>query len=103
MSFQKLVPVSKLEEGKIFPVETKFLRVGLLLSEGKVYAFEDVCTHDGGEISSGTAKKCIVTCERHGASFDVRDGKVVELPATEPLPVFPVRIIDGFVEVDLEA
>jgi nitrite reductase/ring-hydroxylating ferredoxin subunit len=55
--------------------------------------FEDRCTHagcsfvdDGGEVADGT----VLVCACHGSEFDLRDGSVLEGPATEPLVVIPV-------------
>ena len=35
-----------------------------------------------------------IMCPRHGATFDVRSGEALTLPAIMPLPTYPVRI-DG--------
>ena len=36
-----------------------------------------------------------VVYPRHGAEFDVRTGKVMELPAVEDIPAYPVQVRDG--------
>jgi len=36
---------------------------------------------------------------RHGARFDLRTGAVTAPPAYEPVAVFPVRVVDGMVQV----
>lgn len=66
---------------------------------GQFYAIEDVCTHDGGILTGGTVKDCIITCPRHGATFDIRTGMALTAPAYEPTATFPVRIEDGMVQV----
>jgi len=35
----------------------------------------------------------------HGASFDVRTGAVLGAPASAPLKSYPVRVVDGHIEV----
>ncbi len=42
-----------------------------------------------------------VTCPRHGASFDVRTGKALSLPAVVDIPAYPVRVVNGRVEIGL--
>ena len=64
--------------------------------EGKFYAIEDVCTHDGGILTGGPISGCIITCPRHGATFDIRTGAALTAPAYEPTATFPVRIEDGW-------
>ena len=69
--------------------------------DGKLYAVEDVCTHDGGALDGGELDGCRVMCPRHGALFDVTTGKALTLPAVSPLPTFPVRIDGENVYVDV--
>jgi len=65
--------------------------------EGTLYAIEDVCTHDGGELASGELHGAEIECPRHGARFDVRSGAVLSPPAYEPVAKFPVKVEDGTV------
>jgi 3-phenylpropionate/trans-cinnamate dioxygenase ferredoxin subunit len=65
--------------------------------EGTLYAVEDVCTHDGGELASGELRGFDIECPRHGARFDVRTGAVLAPPAYEPITPFPVKVEDGAV------
>ncbi len=67
--------------------------------EGKLYAIEDICTHDGGILTGGPISGCIITCPRHGATFDVCTGAALTAPAYEPTATFPVRIENGIVQV----
>ncbi|MDE0713704.1 MAG: non-heme iron oxygenase ferredoxin subunit, partial [Gammaproteobacteria bacterium] len=67
--------------------------------DGEFYAIEDICTHDGSDISSGCVVDGSIECPRHGARFDIRTGEVTAPPAYEPVDVFPVRVQDGVVQV----
>ncbi|MEY2167792.1 MULTISPECIES: non-heme iron oxygenase ferredoxin subunit [unclassified Rhodanobacter] len=58
---------------------------------GDLYAIEDVCTHDGGDLAGGEVFGFEVECPRHGARFDLRSGAVTRPPAVEPVSCFPVR------------
>ena len=62
--------------------------------EGEIYALQGMCTHeelplDGGEIEDGT-----LTCDWHGATFDVCSGRATGLPATVALQTFETRVDD---------
>ena len=62
--------------------------------EGEIYALHGICTHeelplDGGEVEDG-----VLTCEWHGAQYDVRTGDVCSLPATRPLKTYDTRVDD---------
>ncbi len=65
--------------------------------DGELYAIEDVCTHDGGELTGGPIIGHEVECIRHGARFDVRTGAALCPPAYEPTAKFPVKVEDGWI------
>ncbi|HEX7368677.1 MAG TPA: non-heme iron oxygenase ferredoxin subunit [Rhodanobacteraceae bacterium] len=65
--------------------------------DGTLYAIEDVCTHDGGELAGGDVCGFEVECPRHGARFDVRTGAATVAPATEPVATFPVHVENGVI------
>jgi 3-phenylpropionate/trans-cinnamate dioxygenase ferredoxin subunit len=65
--------------------------------DGSLYAIEDVCTHDGGELTGGPIEGREIECPRHGARFDITTGAVLCPPAYEPVAKFPVKIESGAV------
>lgn len=70
---------------------------------GDVYAIGDVCTHGDISLSEGFVEGQTLECWAHGSKFDLCTGKPLNLPAYEPVPVFPVELIDGDVFVDTSA
>ncbi len=95
--------VAKLSE--IAPGSTRLVVVdsmGILLCNagGQIYAIEDVCTHDGGPLDQGELEGECIVCPRHGATFDVRTGDALTLPAVVPVMTFPVSIEGDDVFVD---
>ena len=70
---------------------------------GELFAIEDRCSHDDGPLEDGAIdlERCTVECPRHGALFDLRDGRALTLPAYQPVRSFPVLVRDGIVRVDL--
>ena len=65
--------------------------------DGELYAVEDVCTHDGGDLATGELYGYEIECPRHGARFDVRSGAVLCPPAYEPIAKFPVKTVGGVI------
>ena len=65
--------------------------------DGELYAIEDVCTHDGGELAGGPIDGFAIECPRHGAKFDVRTGAALCAPAYLPTAKFPVKVEDDVV------
>jgi 3-phenylpropionate/trans-cinnamate dioxygenase ferredoxin component len=94
------------EENEIHPGERLFIEIGdhpivLLNIDNKLFAIGDVCTHDDGPLGDGEIDGWAIICPRHGARFDVRTGAVLAFPAVQPAPVFPVRVVDGHIEIGI--
>ena len=66
---------------------------------GEYYAIEDVCTHDGGQLTGGVVEGEEVVCPRHGARFCIKTGAALTAPAYEPVATFPVRVENGVIQV----
>jgi len=69
---------------------------------GSLHAIEDRCTHDDGPLAEGKLYGCEIECPRHGATFDVTSGKATALPAFRPVASYPLRVVDGVIEVELD-
>lgn len=76
--------------------------VAVIKCDGGIYAIQDICTHDGGELTGGLIDGCEIECPRHSARFDIRTGEVLCPPAFEPIATYPVEIRDGRVYVSPE-
>jgi 3-phenylpropionate/trans-cinnamate dioxygenase ferredoxin subunit len=90
-------------EGAVLGLEVGGLRVALARVDGEVYAFADNCSHRDFPLSLGEVdtEACTVTCEWHGAAFDIRTGTPLCAPATRPVAVYEAKVEDGAVWVDL--
>jgi nitrite reductase/ring-hydroxylating ferredoxin subunit len=66
-----------------------------------VFALDNICTHAHARMCEGRLRKTRLLCPLHGASFDVRDGRVLGAPAVVPLPTYPVRVVNGTIEISL--
>jgi 3-phenylpropionate/trans-cinnamate dioxygenase ferredoxin subunit len=73
--------------------------------DGDVYAIRDVCSHAEVPLSEGEVDGCTIECWLHGSRFDLRTGKPTGMPATEPVPVYPVKTEgdDVLVAIDQES
>jgi nitrite reductase/ring-hydroxylating ferredoxin subunit/uncharacterized membrane protein len=80
-------------------VEAEGRQVMLYRHDGSLYAIDNICSHAGGLLSRGTIADLTVTCPLHGARFALADGCVGRGPASQPQPVLPTRIRNGWIEV----
>jgi len=99
--FIDLMASSDLPSGTTKKVATSCGNVLLANVEGKVYAVDDMCTHEDSSLSLGCLKGELVSCTLHGSRFNVRTGKPMEEPATLALNRYPVRIRNQRIEISL--
>jgi 3-phenylpropionate/trans-cinnamate dioxygenase ferredoxin subunit len=59
------------------------------------FAIEDICTHDGAQLTGGAIEGTEIICPRHGARFCLRTGEALSPPAYEPVRVFATKIEGG--------
>ncbi len=69
---------------------------------GEYFAIADLCTHDNGPLGEGELEDHQVVCPRHGARFDITTGEVLTLPAVKSVKSYPVRVVDGVIEIGVE-
>lgn len=93
--------VEDLPAGTRRVLQDEEFRVAVFNLGGKFFAFRDECPHDGGILSNGMLEGEVIVCPRHGARFSVKSGAVLGPPAYEDLRMFPVRVADGWVQVQL--
>jgi nitrite reductase/ring-hydroxylating ferredoxin subunit len=74
--FQKVANKDDLKEGDMLKVEANGKQIVLSMVEGKVYAIDKICTHEGGPLDEGELNGHDLKCPWHYAVFDVRNGKV---------------------------
>ncbi|HTT16456.1 MAG TPA: Rieske 2Fe-2S domain-containing protein [Thermoplasmata archaeon] len=103
------VPEAELAENAPRGVALGDVPIVLVRAAGAVRAVQGSCPHIGGDLADGTVDLGKLSCPLHGATFDLATGAVRADPfgvappegAVEPLRVYPVRVADGEVEVDL--
>ena len=101
MASLEVCPLDELPPGSVKIVRAGQLALGVYNVDGDLYAIEDRCSHDDGPLCLGNwdAETCVAFCPRHGASFDIKSGRALTLPAYLPVRTFPVRVEDGVVKV----
>lgn len=98
-AYAPALPVADLPPGQMRCVEIAGVPVLLVHAKDGVFAVHNICSHAYARMDEGRLRGHRLICPLHGASFDVRNGTVLGAPATAPLQSFPVRIVDGQIEV----
>ena len=98
-SFDELAPNS----ARRFEVDGR--PVALVRIGDDVYAIGDTCSHAEVSLSEGEVwcDEKEIECWKHGSTFSLLTGEPQTLPATQPVPVYVAKVVDGMVEIDVES
>jgi 3-phenylpropionate/trans-cinnamate dioxygenase ferredoxin subunit len=101
VEYVEIGPASELPPGERLFVDVGGRSAVIFNIAGKLFSIEDVCSHDDGPVGEGDLAEYEITCPRHGAKFDVRTGKVTQMPANVDIPAYPVRVVDGMIQLGI--
>lgn len=93
----RLIKLDDLTQGKPHRIEHNGKGILLCRIEASVYAVNDTCPHEDISLSLGVLCEHRLRCPLHGSEFDVRTGHVLNEPAEQDLPIYPVEIEAGWV------
>lgn len=90
---------SELAPGEYRIIDIDDVMVAVFNIDGEFYAIEDSCTHDHLCLTGGEIEGEEITCPHHGARFNIKTGEALSAPAYEATSTFPVRVVDGIIQV----
>lgn len=99
VEYLEIAPASELPPGERLFVEIEGKPIVIFNIAGQYFSIADVCSHDDGPVGEGTLEGYEITCPRHGAHFDIRTGKVMQMPAVVDIPAYPVKVVDGMIRL----
>jgi 3-phenylpropionate/trans-cinnamate dioxygenase ferredoxin subunit len=91
----------EIQEGELRAFELPQGRICIAHAGGELFALSDECTHGGCSLAEEgrLVDEETVECGRDESRFDLETGEPVGGPAVDPLKVFRVQVVDGWVEV----
>lgn len=99
--FIEIASVDEIGSGERLFLDIDGTQIVVFNIGGQYFAIGDVCSHDGGPLGDGEIIDFEIVCPRHGATFDVRSGKVLTLPAIVDIPAYPIRVVSGQLQLGL--
>lgn len=102
-SYVSLCSQNDLVSGEVKRFEVGSCQIALARIEDDFFAIDDICSHGYFSLSEGELDEfdCTLECPKHGSLFNLRTGEPETLPATVPVAVYPVRIQDNEIQVEL--
>lgn len=101
IEYYEIAPVGDLPPGERLFVEIEGQSLVIFNIAGQFFSIADICSHDDGPVGEGDIESYNVVCPRHGGEFDVRTGKAVQLPVVMDIPAYPVKVVDGTIQVGI--
>jgi nitrite reductase/ring-hydroxylating ferredoxin subunit len=94
--------VADVKPGELASFNAGGVRIAVANADGRLFAIDEFCTHEECSlVEEGTLDGTVVTCGCHGAQFDVTTGQVLAPPAFEPVKVYPLRVEQGEIVVEV--
>ncbi len=103
MAWTKIATTGQLQDDEVMPLTLGGAQLALYRSEGEYCVTDNVCTHQYALLSDGYLEDGCIECPLHQARFDIRTGQAMCAPATQGIRVYPVKIVDSDVMVDVMA
>jgi nitrite reductase/ring-hydroxylating ferredoxin subunit len=96
----RVAKAADLEEGTMQMVEVDGTLILLVRQEG-LFALQGTCSHEYFELDKGFLTDGSVTCALHFSRFELVEGEALDPPAELPLVTYPVREVDGDIQLEL--
>jgi 3-phenylpropionate/trans-cinnamate dioxygenase ferredoxin subunit len=101
VEYAEIAPASELPNGERLFLEIEGRAIVIFNIADQFFAIGDICTHDDGPLGDGELEGFNIVCPRHGGEFDVQTGKAVQMPAVVDIPAYPVKVVDGMIQVGI--
>lgn len=88
-------------EDDVVGIDINEKSIALYQVEGEIYATDNICTHGNARLCDGFLEGHEIECPLHQGKFDIRNGKAMCAPLTEDIRIYPVKIENGRVLVEL--
>ena len=100
MTFQRACYLADVPADEALGVTLGALDVAIARDGDEFFAIQDLCSHAAVALSEGEVADCSVECWLHGSRFDLRTGKPIGPPATDPVATVPLEVRGDEIYVD---
>jgi nitrite reductase/ring-hydroxylating ferredoxin subunit len=82
-------------------LEDRKLRISIARVNGRLYAFDDLCTcsEEACPLSGGLLLRTTIMCQCHGSRFEITTGAVINGPTTKSLNMYEVKEVEGSIRI----
>lgn len=99
--FVSVGPAAAVGDGEMSAYQIGSRRISVARLGDALYGFDDLCTHAACSLADGDLEGTSVICPCHYGQFDLATGSVLDGPPPGPIRVYPVREVDGTLQVQV--
>ena len=95
--------LADIDDGSVKRVVIGLVEIAVVRIGDKAYAIGDRCSHANVSLSEGEVHRDTkeLECVKHGSAFNLETGIPSSLPATQPVPVYAVEVVEGDVVISI--
>ncbi len=101
MGWIEVPGAESLDEEEVVGADVGGRQVAVARTQGRLFAFDNVCTHQYALLSDGFVEDGTIECPLHQGKFECASGNALCAPVTQAIKVYPVREEGGRVLVEL--
>ncbi len=102
MSLVPLASLKDLKTRRLLCVSHAGQRILLAWANDRVYAVDDMCSHEDASLSKGSLHDDCVKCPLHGSRFRLATGEALDEPAEAPLQTYGIELRGDTILVDVD-
>lgn len=100
----KACAVDEVDEEDVVPFEHDGRDYAIYRGDGdEFYASDGHCTHEKTLLCDGLVMDGVIECPKHNGRFDFRSGQALGAPVIVDLKMYPVRVSEGSVYINVDA
>ncbi|RKF49821.1 non-heme iron oxygenase ferredoxin subunit [Paraburkholderia fungorum] len=99
--WMKVIEWAAVPRDDVVAVEAGGRELAIYGVDGEVFATDNICTHGHARLCDGFLEGHEIECPLHQGRFDVRNGRAMCEPLTADIRIYPVKIEDGSVFVEI--
>ena len=88
-------------DNEVIGVNVGGMPIALFRLGESFHALHDMCTHGQARLSDGFVEDGCVECPLHQGLVDIATGAPRSAPVSVAVRSFPVRVVDGHIEVEI--
>ena len=99
--FATVAKAGDIPSGELAAFNVEGTQIAIANVDGTFYAFDDTCTHAACSLADGDLEGATVVCPCHLGQYDLSTGEVLDGPPPDPVGVYPVRVVEGELQVEV--